>query len=59
MTAISLHMQRHLTSQSHSSVSQREQFFLLQIKLHSLDFKNVFTEKFVEKLAVLTQNNRY
>jgi hypothetical protein len=38
MTSISLHMQWPLTSQSHGSVSQREQreFFLLRIKLHAL-----------------------
>jgi hypothetical protein len=35
MTDISLHMQWPLTSQSHGSVSQREQLvFLLRIKLH-------------------------
>jgi hypothetical protein len=36
MTSISLHMQWPLTSQSHGCVSQREQLFLLQIKLHAL-----------------------
>jgi hypothetical protein len=36
MTSNSLHMQWPLTSQSHGSVSQREQLvFLLCIKLHT------------------------
>jgi hypothetical protein len=36
MTSNTLHMQRPLTSQSHGSVSQREQLvFLLWIKLHA------------------------
>jgi hypothetical protein len=36
MTGISLHMQWPLTSQSHGSVSQREQLaFLLRIKFHA------------------------
>jgi hypothetical protein len=43
MTGISLHMQWPLTSQSHGSVSQREQsVFSLWIKLHSQGMDKVW-----------------
>jgi hypothetical protein len=42
MTGISLHMQWPLTSQSHGSVSQREQLdFLLRTKLQARHWSNI------------------
>jgi hypothetical protein len=48
MTGISLHMQWPLTSQSHGSVSKREQLsFLLRIKLHAHIVYILFPTKLV------------
>jgi hypothetical protein len=48
-------MQWPLTSQSHGSVSQREQlvFFLLRIKLHDLEYINIYILKISETVLPL------